>query len=243
MVTVMKKVVYTIVICMIMICNLTGCTTDKINSSSNKTTIYFVRHGQTDTNVEGLMVGQSGDPQLTEDGKNKAFKLGKGLSKIKFDAAYSSDLTRAYDTAELVLKGANESLKVEKESNFNDISWGDAEGMSWEEISKKYNVADMSQCFGNIDDKKFKSPTNAESKYEFCKRFDNGIKKVLDENPPGANILIVAHSSLAFYLQKIFPESDISGIDNTSVTIVKYDYDNKEFELKDLNDTGYLGQN
>ena len=101
----------------------------------------------------------------------------------------------------------------------------------------------MSQCFGNIDDKNFKSPINAESKYEFCKRFDNGIKKVLDENPPGANILIVAHSSLAFYLQKIFPESDISGIDNTSVTIVKYDYDNKEFELKDLNDTGYLGQN
>lgn len=132
----MKKVVSTIIICMIMICNLTGCTTDKINSSSNKTTIYFVRHGQTDTNVEGLMVGQSGDPQLTEDGKNNAFKLGKGLSKIKFDAAYSSDLTRAYDTAELVLKGANESLTVEKESNFNDISWGDAEGMTWEEISK-----------------------------------------------------------------------------------------------------------
>lgn len=129
MVTVMKKAVSTIVICIIMICNLTGCTTDKINSSSNKTTIYFVRHGQTDANVEGLMVGQSGDPQLTEDGKNNAFKLGKGLSKIKFDAAYSSDLTRAYDTAELVLKGANESLTVEKESNFNDISWGDAEGM------------------------------------------------------------------------------------------------------------------
>ena len=76
----MKKVVSTIVICMIMICNLTGCTTDKINSSSNKTTIYFVRHGQTDTNVEGLMVGQSGDPQLTEDGKNNAFKLGKCAS-------------------------------------------------------------------------------------------------------------------------------------------------------------------
>ena len=47
----MKKLVSAILICMIMICNLTGCTTDKINSSSNKTTIYFVRHGQTDTNV------------------------------------------------------------------------------------------------------------------------------------------------------------------------------------------------
>ncbi|MFR3038317.1 MAG: hypothetical protein ACLTLY_05950 [Agathobacter rectalis] len=71
---------------------------------------------------------------------------------------------------------------------------------------------------------------------------DNGIKKVLDENQRETKILIVkvSHSSLAFYLQSIFPENDIS--DNTSVTIVKYDYDNKEFELKDLNDTGYLGQ-
>ena len=91
----MKKVVSTIVICMIMLCSLIGCSTDKVNSLSNKLTIYFVRHGQTDTNVEGLMVGQSGDPQLTEDGKNNALKLGKGLSEIKFDAAYSSELTRA----------------------------------------------------------------------------------------------------------------------------------------------------
>lgn len=40
-----------------------------MNSPPGNLTIYFVRHGQTDTNVQGLMVGQSGSPALTETGR------------------------------------------------------------------------------------------------------------------------------------------------------------------------------
>lgn len=53
----------------------------------------------------------------------------------------------------------------------------------------------------------------------------------------------MAHSSLAFYLRKLFPKESISGVDNTSVTIVEYSYDMGEFKLKDLNDTSYIRSN
>ena len=114
-----------------------------MNSPPGNLTIYFVRHGQTDTNVQGLMVGQSGSPALTEAGKDNAHKLGAGLSNIRFDAAYSSELERAYDTAGLVLEGAGQDLKVEKKSDLNDISWGYGDGLTWAEISEKYGVTDM----------------------------------------------------------------------------------------------------
>ena len=230
-----------IFICVILSCGIVGCSS--MNSQPGNLTIYFVRHGQTDTNVQGLMVGQSGSPALTETGKDNAHKLGEGLSNIRFDAAYSSELERAYDTAGLVLEGAGQDLKVEKKSDLNDISWGDAEGMTWAEISEKYGVTDMSQCFGDIGDKDFKSPMNAENKYDFCKRFGQGVDSVISENKAGDTVLIVAHSSLAFYLRKLFPKESISGVDNTSVTIVEYSYDMGEFKLKDLNDTSYIRSN
>lgn len=175
-----------------MSCGIVGCSS--MNSPPGNLTIYFVRHGQTDTNVQGLMVGQSGSPALTETGKDNAHKLGEGLSNIRFDAAYSSELERAYDTAGLVLEGAGQDLKVE-------------------------------------------------NKYDFCKRFGQGVDSVISENKAGDTVLIVAHSSLAFYLRKLFPKESISGVDNTSVTIVEYSYDMGEFKLKDLNDTSYIRSN
>lgn len=84
---------------------------------------------------------------------------------------------------------------------------------------------------------------NAENKYDFCKRFGQGVDSVISENKAGDTVLIVAHSSLAFYLRKLFPKESISGVDNTSVTIVEYSYDMGEFKLKDLNDTSYIRSN
>ena len=54
------------------------------------------------------------------------------------------ELERAYDTAGLVLEGAGQDLKVEKKSDLNELSWGDAEGMTWAEISEKYGVTAVS---------------------------------------------------------------------------------------------------
>lgn len=234
-----KKTIALIVVLAI-IMGLTGCGGNGSKKTEGTLTIYLVRHGQTDTNVQGLLVGQSGDPQLTEEGRENAKKVGEALSSVQFDATYSSELTRAYDTACLLLQGADEEMTVEKVAEFNDISWGDAEGMTWESVSKEYSVADMEQCFGAIDDSTFISPMNAESKYDFCNRFSQGIDKVIANQKPGDTVLVVAHSSLAFYLQRLFPEQGISGVDNTSVTIITYDYKTDEFSLERLNDTSYL---
>ena len=56
-------------------------------------TFYFIRHGKTVWNTEGLMQGH-GDSPLTEEGINGAKKTGVALNNIPFVAAYSSVLKR-----------------------------------------------------------------------------------------------------------------------------------------------------
>ena len=65
-------------------------------------TFYFIRHGRTVWNEQGLMQG-SGDSPLTEEGIQSAVKTGQALQNIDFIAAYSSCLQRTIDTANYII--------------------------------------------------------------------------------------------------------------------------------------------
>ena len=63
--------------------------------------IYVARHGQTDWNKNGILLGST-DKSLNEKGKKQALELKKKLQHIKFDTIISSDLKRASETAKIV---------------------------------------------------------------------------------------------------------------------------------------------
>ena len=65
---------------------------------SKQLTFYFIRHGRTQWNEQGLLQG-SGNSPLTEQGITGAQKTGAALQQVEFTAAYSSILQRAIDTA------------------------------------------------------------------------------------------------------------------------------------------------
>lgn len=71
-------------------------------------TIYLIRHGQSETNVDPDLMGQTPDVLLTELGRRQAALLHNRFVResIFFDKIYSSDYTRAFDTAAIV-KGDN----------------------------------------------------------------------------------------------------------------------------------------
>lgn len=64
--------------------------------------LFFIRHGQTDANFQGIYSGQS-DVMLTELGRQQAESLRPVLERFSFDRVYSSDLTRAIHTQQLAL--------------------------------------------------------------------------------------------------------------------------------------------
>ncbi|KAG8715722.1 hypothetical protein FRC08_010227 [Ceratobasidium sp. 394] len=64
--------------------------------------VYIVRHGETNENRLGIIQGQM-DTQLNQAGREQAAATGVALKKVNFIAAYSSDSSRAADTARIIL--------------------------------------------------------------------------------------------------------------------------------------------
>ena len=96
--------------------------------------IYFIRHGESAGNREDRFRGRFDFP-LNENGIRQAEALREELSAIEFEAIYSSPLSRAVQTAQIL---ANHRQKVIIEHGFNNISLGKWENTPKAEIREKY---------------------------------------------------------------------------------------------------------
>jgi probable phosphoglycerate mutase len=78
----------------------------------NLTRLCVIRHGETDWNVERRIQGHLDIP-LNAAGRAQAEAAGRGLRGRRFAAAYSSDLGRAWATAEAAVRGLDVSVRPE----------------------------------------------------------------------------------------------------------------------------------
>jgi broad specificity phosphatase PhoE len=91
------------------------------------TTLLLVRHGETDWNAAGRLQGQTDRP-LSEFGRGQARKLAGELVGEELEAIYSSDLSRARETAEII--GERLGLPVVLDPDLREKDWGTWEGLT-----------------------------------------------------------------------------------------------------------------
>lgn len=103
----------------------------------NVINLYLVRHGQTDWNKIKKMQGSTDIP-LNNEGREQALLLKEHFEAISFDAAYSSDLSRAKETAEIISSGRQ--LQVTAKSELRERYWGQHEGSTVEGLKSKYGT-------------------------------------------------------------------------------------------------------
>jgi probable phosphoglycerate mutase len=89
------------------------------------TTLYLVRHGETKDNVARIMQGQS-QGELTPAGITQMEEFAISLSRIHFDAIISSDLQRAYDSAQIL--GSEWNQPVQTTPLLRERDWGEFTG-------------------------------------------------------------------------------------------------------------------
>lgn len=91
------------------------------------TTFYVVRHGETLLNSIGRAQGWSDSP-LTDNGKRTAAELGAELNGIIFNAAYTSDMIRAEQTAKLILSmSGNDNIEIQNDIRLREWCLGSME--------------------------------------------------------------------------------------------------------------------
>jgi len=108
-------------------------------------TLILVRHGQAEANALGI-IGGSQDP-LTDLGREQARAAARRLAATSIDAIYASDLSRASETARFIAEAVG--LEVIEHAALRERSWGDAEGLTLEEIADRFG-ADVPRGEGAI---------------------------------------------------------------------------------------------
>lgn len=104
-------------------------------SPSQPTEIVLVRHGETVWNRQGRWQGHL-DSDLTELGQRQAAAIGERLAVVRFDALYSSDLGRAYRTAERVV--ARTGHRIIPDDRLRERALGIFEGLTVAEIEEQH---------------------------------------------------------------------------------------------------------
>lgn len=177
---------------------------DEDGLDSKKITILFVRHGRTIANQQGILMGRGADSPLLEEAWEEAKELGKELQDREVDYLYSSSLGRTKRTLLGICQGANWEYRYKEISEFDDISWGQAEGYTAKEFMQKNGYTTMPEAFGEVCDEEYVSPIGAESSYEFCVRFNEGVCNIYENSESGDTILCVVHNSLAIWVEYMF---------------------------------------
>lgn len=103
-------------------------------------TIVMVRHGKTEHNKLGLFTGWQ-DPALAPEGVEEAHEAGQLLKKygFEFDVVYTSWLSRAIETAWLILDELDATwLPIVKSWRLNERNYGALTGKSKKMIARMY---------------------------------------------------------------------------------------------------------
>lgn len=99
------------------------------------TRFCLIRHGETDWNSERRVQGQI-DIGLNAAGEAQARALAAGLARYSFAAAYSSDLLRASDTAQIATAGLG--LAVSPAPALRERHFGVLQGLTMDEAVLRY---------------------------------------------------------------------------------------------------------
>lgn len=143
------------------------------------TELHLIRHGQTDWNVAGRYQGQADIP-LNAAGLAQARALAQTLAGQRFDALYSSDLQRAYQTAQAI--AAVVGLPIHTLRGLREIHMGAWQGMLLTEVSQGYTQNRSPHS----------KPEGGESVVQVAARLALAADAICRAHPEG-RVLVVSH--------------------------------------------------
>jgi len=187
------------------------------------TEIYLIRHAEAEGNIYRRAHGHF-NGRITRRGAAQAEILSRRLSSVKFDAVYSSDLSRARSTAMPVC--AAQGLELVLTDQLREVDIGAWEDVAWGNIMHEY--PDTSELF-NSDPARWS--IDGSEKYEDVQtRMRDAIISIAKSHE-GGTIAVFSHGfAIRAFLCAVLaiPSEEIESVrycDNTAINLLKYDND------------------
>jgi len=150
--------------------------------------LCIVRHGETAWNAEHRVQGQL-DVPLNAIGLAQAQAISRALAQEKFDVIYSSDLSRALQTAQPTAQILG--LPVRQEKDLRERHYGIFQTLTYAEVKVKF-AEDYARFLARDPDFAFRS---GESLKDFSVRSISAISKIAKENE-GKSVLVFTHGGV-----------------------------------------------
>ena len=188
--------------------------------------LILVRHGQSEWNAKNLFTGWK-DPGLTDQGVSEAKNAGKLISEqnIEFDIMYTSMLSRAQKTGDIILGILNhKEIPIIKNEALNERHYGSLAGLNKDDARKKWGDEQVHIWRRSFD----VPPPDGESLKDTADRVLPYFEaEIMPKVVSGSSILIAAHGNslraLIMKLDSISPE-DIVELEIPTGAPIQYEF-------------------
>ncbi|XP_054809050.1 phosphoglycerate mutase-like protein 4 [Prosopis cineraria] len=174
--------------------------------------VVVIRHGETAWNSDGRMQGHL-DIELNEAGRAQAAAVAERLSsEPKFSVVYSSDLQRAYETAQIIAAKCG-GLEVVEDPDLRERHLGVLQGVSRHEALKTNPTAYTAKDLGE------EIPGGGESLDQLSKRCTSALQRIAMKHL-GKRVAVVTHAGVIRSLyMRVNTEEPSGKILNSSVNV------------------------
>ena len=200
--------------------------------------LVLVRHGQSEWNLKNLFTGWK-DPGLTEKGVAEAKAAGQRLKALglQFDVGFTSSLSRAQRTLDLILGELGQSnLPITRDQALNERDYGDLSGLNKDDARKKWGEEQVHIWRRSYDI----APPGGESLRDTLARtLPYYVQNILPRVLRGERVIVAAHGNslraLVMVLDKLSPEQILKRELATGVPLVyRLNADATVADLKEL---------
>ncbi len=152
--------------------------------------LYIIRHGRTDWNTLHRLQGQTDIP-LNQEGRKMAADAREACRDIHFDLCYSSLLSRAHQTAEILLEGRDVPIIIDR--RLIEMSFGEYEGLIFDAQPAGHPIND----FFGAPEKYMPACRGAETFEDLFRRTGEFLRETAEPLlAQGKSVLIAGHIAM-----------------------------------------------
>jgi len=202
------------------------------------TTVYFIRHGESESNLITQFAG-SLDMPLTKKGRLQAELTAAHLERMPIRAVYASDLCRAYDTGRAIAEKLH--IPIYGVPELREIYAGKWEGKTYSQLDTEFsegygiwkNQIGLAVC------------PDGESVADLQRRVSACMERIVRHHPDQA-ICIATHATPIRVMECLWTDTPLKDmhtipwVSNASITVAKYD-ENGSAELLTRDFHDHLG--